>query len=545
MLIKSNRKFAHVPSRTRLLAATISGLVVLLSLSACLSTQSHAALHARLDVPNPDHVKLLDPIVVQFDHRVDLKSVQVLLTPASQFNLEPLRDRLVITPLDHWQAGQHYSLALSDVPSDDHKSVLKAWTGAFETQPKVSVAGYRANDQAVTGTANIPLHSRISVVFTVPMRPATVTLTSGGEAIPSQQLSWSPDATLVSLNSPVLVPYAPVTLGVGPGALSAEGDPLADGGQVTLVPQALEPSNSSSGIDGSFQPKAPLQVVIENGPGSRPQEGLQQADMVWEYMTEYGVSRMTAQYFDQPPNLMGPLRSCRMVNPLLNFAFSALTMCAGASVGTLHYMFGGGGTDIPLVPGVIEDFDRTPNTHFFRGSGFAPHNLYTTAGHANRLRTEWAGVPKPTYQVDPPHPDNQQGTPSDPPSAPLQGASYSFDPGSQQYLAFDQGSPWIQRDTGQQLMVKNVVLLNVPFHDAGWVEDENGGARSTWYELLGTGRAQIWSGGRLINATWHMGQGPNYWENHQPLWFSDEQGRPVELNTGLTWIHVLGQGQYG
>lgn len=522
-------------------------MAVLIAIAGCGFGQSPApALHARLDVSNPGHVKVLDPIAIKFDRKVDLSTARATLTPATPVTLSGAKDRLLITPVERWQAGQEYTLHLAEIRTSDHKSVLKGWKGSFTTQPTVSVAGYRANDQPVTGTADIPLRSKLSVVFTVPMRTESVTLTSGGQPIPAEQLTWSPDGISVALNAPVLVPYSPVVLGVGPGALSAKGDPLAESGQVTLVPQALEPSNSSSGIDAAFQPKPPLQVVIENGPGSRPQAGLQQADMVWEYMTEYGVTRMTAQYFNQPPSLMGPLRSCRMVNPLLNFAFSALTMCAGASVGTLHYMFGGGGTDIPLVPGVIEDFDRTPNTHFFRGSGSAPHNLYTNSDHANRLRSEWPGVPKATYQVDPPHPDSGQGVPFDPPAVGLHRTGYSFDPGSQQYLAFDEGSPWIQRDTGQQLQVKNVVLLSVPYHYAGWIEDDNGGAGSLWYELVGSGTAQIWSGGRLINATWHMGQGGGrYWDNHQPLWFSDEAGRPIELNTGLTWIHVLGQGQTG
>ena len=536
------------PSRSSRLVTLVGICSALLmagaGLGGCLSSAAPApSLRASLEVPSPDHVRLMDPITIRFNHPVDLAAARIALIPETRFQLQPDRDRLVIAPSERWQPERRYSISVGGVRSADHKLGLKEWQGAFTTQPAVSVAAYRANEVAVTGTADIPLRSRLAVVFTVPMRPETVVLTSDGQPIPTGQLSWSPDGLTVTLNSPVLVPYSAVTLGVGPGAISAKGDPLLEGGQVTLVPQALEPSNSSSGIDPAFQAKPPLQVVIENGPGSRPQAGLQQADMVWEYMTEYGVSRMTAQYFNQPPSVMGPLRSCRMVNPILNFAFSALTMCAGASVGTLHYMFGGGGSDIPLVPGVIEDFDRTPNTHFYRGYGAAPHNLYTSADHANRLRTEWPGVPKATYQVDPPHPDNQQGTPSDPPSVALHGAGYSFDPGSQQYLAFDQGSPWIQRDTGQQLLVKNVILLNVPYHDAGWVEDDNGGARSLWYELLGTGAAQIWSGGRLVNATWHMGQPGNYWDNHQPLWFSDEQGRPIELNTGLTWIHVLGRGQ--
>ena len=89
-----------------------------------------------------------------------------------------------------------------------------------------------------------------------------------------------------------------------------------------------------------------------------------------------------------------------------------------------------------------------------------------------------------------------------------------------------------------------MVLLHVPYHDAGWVEDENGGAHSVWYDLLGSGPAEVYSDGQLVRATWHMGDaGQMYYDNHAPVWFTDESGAVLLLNTGLTWIHVLGNGQ--
>ena len=37
--------------------------------------------------------------------------------------------------------------------------------------------------------------------------------------------------------------------------------------------------------------------------------------------------------------------------------------------------------------------------------------------------------------------------------------------------------------------------------------------------------------------------GQAYYDNHTPVWFTDESGKVVQLGTGLTWIHVLGNGQ--
>lgn len=42
-----------------------------------------------------------------------------------------------------------------------------------------------------------------------------------------------------------------------------------------------------------------------------------------------------------------------------------------------------------------------------------------------------------------------------------------------------------------------------------------------------------------------MSPGQWYYDNHTPPWFTDEAGRVLLLNTGLTWVHVVGAGQSG
>ena len=98
---------------------------------------------------------------------------------------------------------------------------------------------------------------------------------------------------------------------------------------------------------------------------------------------------------------------------------------------------------------------------------------------------------------------------------------------------------------GNQLAVKKVVVIHVPFHNAGWVEDVNGGAQSIWYDMNGSGPAEVWSDGKLVHATWHQGTaGQNYFDNTtQPMVFTDEAGNLLRLNTGLSWVHVVGDGQ--
>ena len=401
--------------------------------------------------------------------------------------------------------------------------------------PPAVGAQFTVDGNPASGTVALTARSHLRVSFTAQVPPAAIKVSFDGQPVPPDSLAWSPD--LLSFEVPLagLAPYHPVRLAVAAPMPIAAPAPL----QASML--ATVPANSTSGVQPGFRPQTPIAITVENSGPARPQAGLQAADLVYEYLSEYGITRMTAIYFANVPATVGPVRSCRMINPYLGFAYAAYTMCSGVSDGTGGWILGTTPGSV-AVPNVMELYDK--GGHFFRvGFRAVPHNLYTSGDRAERLRTE-APQPPGGYAVDPPHGDVGAGQPADPPQVPLHGVSYSYDSGSGQYLRFDDGAPFVDQVTGQQVHVKNVVLLHVPFHDAGWVEDDNGGAHSVWYDMLGTGPAEVYSDGLLVHATWHMGvAGQTYSENHTPIWFTDEAGRVLLLNTGLTWLHVLGNGQ--
>jgi Protein of unknown function (DUF3048) N-terminal domain/Protein of unknown function (DUF3048) C-terminal domain len=385
------------------------------------------------------------------------------------------------------------------------------------------------------GAVQVTARSHLRIAFSAQVPPAAVAVTVDGQALPADALGWSPDLLSVEVPLSAMQPYRPAQIAVAvPPTLAAPG-PL----QVTMV--ATVPANATTGVQAGFRPQTPIEIVVENSGPARPQSGLQDADAVYEYLSEYSVTRMTAIYFSRVPNQVGPVRSCRMVNTFLGFAYAGVTMCSGVSDGTNHWVVGSAPGSRKL-PAVLDPYDR--GAHFFRvGSKAAPHNLYTSSQLATGLRTSYTQEPG-AYAVDPPHADVVAGQPAPAPAVPLHGVTYAYDPGSGQYLRFNDGAAFSDQETSQQVHAKNVVLLHVPFHDAGWVEDDNGGAHSVFYDMLGTGPAEVYSDGQVVHATWHMGTpGQAYFDNHAPVWFTDEAGQPLLLNTGLTWIHVLGNGQ--
>lgn len=503
------------------------------------------SISADIAKPKTGYVRINEPVVVDFSEKIDAKSVKLAVNPTTDFTLDVKGKKVMVTPTAGWRPGQIYALSVNSVSNSDHSLKLNGWKGKFTTQPRVGIAGYLVDGKPVTsaaGTPSINPLAKVTITFTAPMKIETATPTLDGSPLDAAAFAWAPDGKSVDLTSPGYLPFQAVKIGVSPQAKTAKGDLATDVAELSATIRGIEPTNSTTLVPAGFQTLPPMMVVVDNAGLARPQAGLQGADIAWEYISEYNISRFTLTYFNNPPPLVGPVRSCRMINTYLSSAFKGVTMCSGASDGTLRYLWGSAGAPAG-IPVIINDYDQ--GNHFFRSdSRPAPHNVFTDGGRVSRARGEMQ-MGGGAYAVDQNHPDNAAGAPSGAPSIPLQGVSYNFDTGCSCYRPFDHGSPRVDANGGGQLLVKNVVIMGVPFGQAGWTEDVNGGAGSIRYAMNGSGAALVWSNGRLVHATWHQGaDGQDYYQNlTQPVYFTDEAGKLLRLNTGLTWIHVVGNGQ--
>src|SRR5207247_9225046 len=81
----------------------------------------------------------------------------------------------------------------------------------------------------------------------------------------------------------------------------------------------------------------PAMVQIENSILARPQAGLQQADVVYEYLAEGGITRMTVIYFKPSGSQrIEPVRSARPVTIRLWHAYHGVIFYSGANVHVLQ-----------------------------------------------------------------------------------------------------------------------------------------------------------------------------------------------------------------
>src|SRR5437660_5066582 len=129
---------------------------------------------------------------------------------------------------------------------------------------------------------------------------------------------------------------------------------------------------------------APLLIQVENISVARPQSGLQNAAIVYEYVTEGGISRFSALYMSAPSGRLGPIRSARLVTIALARIYSAVVVYSGGSEYINSQIRSAG------IPHVDEN---TANGDLFRdNTRAAPHNLYSDGSHLSHIASN-ASVP--------------------------------------------------------------------------------------------------------------------------------------------------------
>jgi len=272
-------------------------------------------------------------------------------------------------------------------------------------------------------------------------------------------------------------------------------------------------------------------VQIENSPLARPLSGLQQANLVFEYLAEGGITRMTVIYF-QPSGTqrIEPVRSARPVTLRLQRAYHGVLFFSGANIKVLQAI------QQQNIPALTEGsdggvyFQRDPARH-------APHNLTTNGDRLAQGLSKYA--PRISYKL--PAPGQPAASPPPAPANHIQfdqtsfhRVIYSYSAGDGAYAYSTVDGPLLDRDTGQALKPVNVVLVQVPHHDAGFADVL--GAPAVDFDLQGSGPADVFTQGHRYTATWNLAN-PDL-----PLKLLGSDGREMHLPQGLTWVHLVDPG---
>jgi hypothetical protein len=99
----------------------------------------------------------------------------------------------------------------------------------------------------------------------------------------------------------------------------------AQGYGPTNFPDGIDPLTGLKVADPALLNRRPMLIKVTNLPReSRPQWGLTQADLVYEYYTELGSTRFAALYYGQDATQVGPIRSARFFDENLVSMYKAI-----------------------------------------------------------------------------------------------------------------------------------------------------------------------------------------------------------------------------
>ncbi len=329
----------------------------------------------------------------------------------------------------------------------------------------------------------------------------------------------------------VILLLAVIVIGVITGILLARHHP-----KPAPVSLPLQPSTSKNTVVSPLtglqvspaDAKLPITgVMIENSVAARPQSGLSQAGVVFEALTEGGITRFLALYQgNQSAVSIGPVRSARpyFIDWLL--PFDAGYAHVGGSPAAL--------SEIPTLH--MRDMNQFYYSNYYSriSSRQAPHNVYTNLSRLYALESSkgwttstFTGFPR---KAAAPAKTPTAGSINFNPSYGSMAVHYSYDATKNDYLRSEGGSPMIDPDTGKQIAPQVVIAMVVP-RTNGSLDSSN--AYYSDYSDIGSGPVYIFQDGTVTQGTWQKSS------QRSQIQFMNASGQAIPLNPGQTWITVL------
>ncbi|TMD86106.1 MAG: DUF3048 domain-containing protein [Chloroflexi bacterium] len=415
-----------------------------------------------------------------------------------------------------------YHVSIKDAQNTSGRGVTNGFS--FKTEPAPSIAAVKVDSKAVTdGQQSLKPVGDVKIDFSQPMDGSRTPIVLNGKPLDATKVSWAGDGKSAMLNLK-LGHSRQYQLSIPQTAVNRKQDPLAADWKFSFTTLIEVPSQGDPARMGAGTPAI---IQIENSSEARPQAGMQQADMIYEYISEGDIPRLTAIYWHPLPDLVGPVRSCRLITIRLVLMYKGYIYCSGAN----DYVLG-------LVwqhPNLVNDYSHGAGNIYYRDNNtrYAPHNVMM---HGNNVTTytAQANLPALKYDIAEKHADATfTGDAAPTVSVPDHGVTWQYDPGSKQYLKTQDGAAFTNVGTGR-VHAKTVIVEYVTSYLDKNPANRFHGYYTEAYETTGDGRADIFVDGVVIHATWHHPD-PNV-----PAVYLDANGNPIDLDNGLTWVHVIG-----
>jgi hypothetical protein len=278
---------------------------------------------------------------------------------------------------------------------------------------------------------------------------------------------------------------------------------------------------------GASARRAALTVKIENLPISRPQVGIDEADVVYEEVVECGITRLAAIFQSHIPAVIGPVRSVRRTDQALVRPIGGIFVFSGGAPYAIE----------SIAPAPVQIFTASVGgPAMFRDSTRrAPHNLYARGPDILARARGASGPPQPLFtyrRAQSPPPGGTRVTDAVVEFKSGYATSWRWDAPTRTWLRSIFGRPDIAA-SGQPIRAANVAIMSVDYVNklGGPCGDVGGQAN-----LASTGDLVVLTGGHAIAGQW-SGSGRG-----RPVRLLDHSGRQIGLAPGSTWVELPTRG---
>lgn len=272
-------------------------------------------------------------------------------------------------------------------------------------------------------------------------------------------------------------------------------------------------------------PARPLVVSIDNVGDAIPQSWLSKADLVYEFPVEGQQSRLNAIYYSQFPEEFGPIRSTRPYFVDLTREYKGIFLAHGWSPEARDYLLS---DVVPYINAMNSDCD------FYRvDDKEAPHDSYIKWSEVKaKIKEQGWWKNKKKIRAFKFLGEGKESAGIDAIKITVNyGASkcvYKYDAEKNKYLRFVDGEPYVDKETGKQIAVSNVLIQNV----TSYVYDSKGRLE---IDMCEGGEARLFTGGKMVKGTWSRE------DLDSRTIFVNKDGKEFRLTRGNSWVHVVDQ----
>ena len=297
-----------------------------------------------------------------------------------------------------------------------------------------------------------------------------------------------------------------------------------------IKPEEVKPKAPTYPLTGLPAPSEeamlarPLFVKIENSPMARPQMGVSSADVVYESLTEGGITRFGCIFQSTIPGEVGPVRSARNMEVSLVPQYDALFFNSGANSTVLK----------EIAAAKLADMSHSKAGEIYYRVNYreAPHNLYLSLSKAYDLAAKKGFA----ITLDRAHElEFLDEFPNVTPDANLVTVPFSYSYvakwqwNAEDRMYYRYMDEWTYDvDGNRRIGTTNLIVIWVPYVPLPNVLQ----GQTFGVNLASSGQASLFIAGKRYDGTWES-------DGVNPPRFKDASGKSIKLAPGKTWFQVL------